>query len=118
LDGGQKIKKYVLRTTLDTINVWKAKYSKNSSPFTDIINGVSKYAAIVDKEVWMFDIDATNSGDIFTAVTIAKNYFKISAKELIGEVYVKISMLNVKMTWNYKHWYVQTKRFTQKYVLH
>ena len=89
LNGGQKIKKYILSTTLDTINVWKAKYSKNSSPFTEIINGVSKYAAIVYKEVWVFDIDATNSGDIFTAVTIAKNYFKISAKELIGEVYVK-----------------------------
>lgn len=37
----------------------------------------------------MFDIDATNSGDIFTAVSIAKRYFKVSAKELIGDVYVK-----------------------------
>lgn len=26
LDGGQKVKKYILRTTLDSISVWKAKY--------------------------------------------------------------------------------------------
>ena len=89
LDGGQKIKKYILRTTLESISVWKAKYPKNSSPFTEVIDGVSKYAAIVDREVWVFEIDATNSGDIFTAVSIAKRYFKVSAKELIGDVYVK-----------------------------
>ncbi|MGM8225191.1 hypothetical protein ACSV5M_01320 [Cellvibrio sp. ARAG 10.3] len=89
LDGGQKIKKYVLRTTLDSIGVWKAKYPKNASPFTEMISGVTKDAAIIDKEVWVFGIDASNSGDIFIAVSIAKKYFKISAKELIGEVYVK-----------------------------
>lgn len=89
LNGGQKIKKYILRTTLDSIDVWKAKYPKNSSPFTDVINGVSKFAATVDNEVWVFGIDSTNSGDIFIAVSIAKRHFNVSAKELIGEVYVK-----------------------------
>lgn len=89
LDGGKKIKKYILRTTLDGVGVWKAKYSKNASPFTEVIDGVSKYAAVVDKEVWVFDIDATNSSDVFTAVSIAKQYFNVSAKELIGDVYVK-----------------------------
>lgn len=89
LDGGKKIKKYVLRTTLDSIGVWKTKYPKNASPFTEVINGVTKDAAIIDKEVWVFGIDASNSSDIFIAVSIAKNYFKVSAKELIGEVYVK-----------------------------
>lgn len=89
LDGGKKIKKYVLRTTLDSIGVWKAKYPKSSSPFTEVIDGVTKYAAVVDKEVWVFDIDATSSSDIFTAVSIAKQHFQISAKELISDVYVK-----------------------------
>ena len=64
LDGGQKIKKYVLRTTLDSIGVWKAKYPKNASPFTEVINGVTKDAAIIDKGVWVFGIDASNSSDI------------------------------------------------------
>lgn len=44
---------------------------------------------MVDKEVWVFDIDATSSSDIFTAVSIAKQHFQISAKELISDVYVK-----------------------------
>lgn len=89
LDGGQRIKKYVLRTTLDSFGVWKAKYAKNSAPFNDLINGVSKDAAIIDKEVWVFGIDATRSDDIIIAVTIAKNYFNVSAKDIIGDVYVK-----------------------------
>lgn len=89
LDGGQKVKKYILRTTLDSISVWKAKYPKNSSPFTEVIGGISKYAAVVDNEVWVFGIDSTNSSDIFTAVTIATRYFQVSAQQLIGEVYVK-----------------------------
>jgi hypothetical protein len=89
LDGGQRIKKYVLRTTLDSLGVWKAKYAKNSSPFKEFINGVAKEAAIIDKEVWVFGIDATRSSDIVIAVTIAKNYFNVSAKDIIGDVYVK-----------------------------
>lgn len=89
LDGGQKIKQYVLRTTLDSLGVWKAKYSKNASPFKEMINSVAKEAAIIDKEVWVFAIDATQPADIFIAVSIAKNYFKVSAKDIIGDVYVK-----------------------------
>jgi hypothetical protein len=89
LDGGRRIKKYVLRTTLDSLGIWKAKYAKNSSPFKEVINGVSKDAAIIDKEVWVFGIDATRSSDIVIAVTIAKNYFNVSAKDIIGDVYVK-----------------------------
>ncbi len=89
LNGGQKIKKYILRTTLDSIGVWKAKHPKNASPFADTINGMSKFAAVVDNEVWVFGIDSTNSADIVIAVTIAKRHFNVSAKEFIGEVYVK-----------------------------
>ena len=89
LDGGQKIKKHVLRTTLDSLSVWKSKYVKNASPFEKVINGVTKDAAIIDKEVWVFNIDATRAEDIVIAVTIAKSYFKVSAKDIIGDVYVK-----------------------------
>jgi len=89
LDSGKKIKKYVLRTTLDSLSVWKSKYSKNSSAFKELINGITKDAAIIDGEVWVFSIDATNPADIFIAVSIAKNYFKVKAEDIIGDVYVK-----------------------------
>ena len=89
LDGGQKIKSYILRTTLDSLAVWKSKYAKNSSPFKERIDGVTKEAAIIDREVWVFGVDAANSGDIYAAVKIAANYFKINAGEIIGEVYSK-----------------------------
>jgi len=89
LDGGQKIKRYILRTTLDSLGTWKAKYSKNSSPFKEVINGITKDAAIIDKEVWVFGVDATNPSDIYTAVTIAAKYFNIGAKEIISDVYTK-----------------------------
>jgi hypothetical protein len=89
LDGGRRIKKYVLRTTLISLGVWKSKYAKNVSPFEKIIGGVSKAAAVIDGEVWVFGIDATVSGDIVIAVTIAKDYFKVGAKDIIGDVYVK-----------------------------
>lgn len=46
LDGGRRIKKYVLRTTLISLGVWKSKYAKNVSPFEKIIGGVSKAAAV------------------------------------------------------------------------
>lgn len=89
LDGGKKIKKYVLRTSLDSLGVWKSKYTKNASPFNERISGITKDAAIIDGEVWVFSIDSTKSVDLFTAVSIAKNYYKVSAKEIIGDVYVK-----------------------------
>lgn len=54
-----------------------------------MINGVTKQAAVIDREVWVFDIDATNANDIFLAVTIAANFFKVSAKEIMGDVYTK-----------------------------
>lgn len=89
LDGGDKVRKHVLRTTLDSLGIWKSKYAKNSSPFKEYINGVSKEAAIIDNEVWVFGVDATKSVDIFTAVSIAKNYFNVSAQDIIGNVYAK-----------------------------
>ncbi|RZA07592.1 MAG: hypothetical protein EOO68_03215 [Moraxellaceae bacterium] len=89
LDGGQKIKKYVLRTTLISLSVWKSKYARGSATFEKTIEGTTKDAHVIDKEVWVFEIDATKPEDIYTAVSIAKNYFNVSAKDIIGDVYVK-----------------------------
>lgn len=87
-DGGSNIKKNVLRASLDSLGVWKAKFAKNAAPFKERIGGISKEAAIIDGKVWVFSIHSTISADLFTAVSIPKNYYKVSAKDIIG-VYVK-----------------------------
>ncbi len=89
LDNKVKSKKNVLRTTLDSVGMWKTKHSIPQSRFTRNIEGKTKFAAIIDKELWVFGIDATNASDIFTAVNIAKEYYKVSASDIISDVYVK-----------------------------
>jgi len=89
--GGSKIQKnYVLRTTLDQMSVWKAKYVKtNVSPFEAQIKTVVKEAGIIDKEVWVYGIDSTKSSDIVAAVQIACNWYKVGADKILNDVYVK-----------------------------
>lgn len=89
LNNGRDKKRFVLRTCLETYPVWKSKYSKNASPFERFVEGARKEAAIIDNEVWVFGIDATNVNDIVSAVTIAKEQFKVSADNILCDVYVK-----------------------------
>lgn len=88
--GNAKIKKFVLRTSFDSLSVWKAKYVKvNASPFQAFIKTVVKEAAVIDGEVWVFGIDSTNSVDIVTAVEVAMKVYKVKASDIISDVYVK-----------------------------
>lgn len=89
--GGNRVEKsYVLRTSLDQIGVWKAKYVKtNISPFDAKLKSVTKEAAIIDKEVWVFGIDSTKAQDIVSAVEIATRWYKVSADKILSDVYVK-----------------------------
>lgn len=48
-----------------------------------------KEAAIIDREVWVFGVDATKANDIFTSVKIGMDYSKVSANEILADVYVK-----------------------------
>ena len=89
LNNGLAKKDLVVRTCLDQYSVWKAKYAKAGSPFKAFIKGTMKEAAIIDREVWVFGVDATKSNDIFTSVKIGMNYFNVSADEILGDVYVK-----------------------------
>ena len=89
LNGGSKVRNNVLRTTLDSLSVWKAKHSVSGSAFSKVVGGQSKEASIIDRELWVFSIYASNPLDIYTAVSIAKDYYKVSAKEIIRDVYVK-----------------------------
>jgi len=89
LNNGRNKKDFVVRTCLDQYSVWKAKYAKSGSPFKAFIKGTLKEAAIIDREVWVFSVDATKAQDIFTAVRIGMNYFKVDAEDIIQDVYVK-----------------------------
>lgn len=88
-NNGKDKKDFVLRTCLDQYKIWRAKYAKGTSPFKTFIKGTMREAAIIDREVWVFGIDATNVHDIIAAVNIGTDYFKVGPKDIIGDVYVK-----------------------------
>lgn len=88
--GNSKIRKYVLRTSYDSIEVWKTKYiNQPTSPFSCMVKNAYKKAAIIDNEVWVFGIDSTNSIDIVSAVEIGMKVYKVSASDIVREIYVK-----------------------------
>lgn len=60
-----------------------------TSPYRDTVNAVTKDAAIIENDVWVFGIDATKAPDIFTAVKIGMKYHQAKANDIIGDVYVK-----------------------------
>jgi hypothetical protein len=88
-NNGRDKKLFVLRTTRDEIGVWKAKHDVPISPFKVTSSGPQKWAAKIDKDYWVFGIDATKSDDIFAAVKIGMNCYQATASDLIREIYVK-----------------------------
>jgi hypothetical protein len=87
--SGTAERDYILRTTLDSLSVWKTKYSDPISPFQGKIKTTTKEAAFVDGEIWVYGINATSASDIITAVQIGMQYYKVNAEDLIGNVYIK-----------------------------
>ncbi|MBU6950702.1 hypothetical protein [Hahella sp. HN01] len=84
-------REYVLRTTLDHFNVWRAKHSVNpmlviylyDNPFP------SKQAFEIDDEIWVFEVDSTKPQDLSIAVRISMYYYNAQASDLFGDIYVK-----------------------------
>lgn len=89
LNNGRDKKEFVVRTSLESYGLWKAKYGKSGSPFSMFIKGTTKEAAVIDREIWVFGVDATKANDIVTAVKIGMAYFKVSAEAILNDVYVK-----------------------------
>ena len=89
LNNGSQKKDFVLRTTFDSLSVWKAKHNVPLSPFKGSEGMVTKEAALIDNEIWVFGINATSAEDVVLAVKIGMKYYKVKAKEIIGDVYVK-----------------------------
>lgn len=92
--GNSTIRKYILRTTLNSLSQWKCKYAaasnpKTISPFEGRIKSVIKDAAFIDGEIWVFNINATSTSDLISAVTIATQFYKVRPEDIIGNVYVK-----------------------------
>jgi len=86
----KKVRNYVLRTSLNNLSRWKSLHTKiMTSTFEKVIKTGIKQAAIIDNEVWVFEIDSTKSEDIVAAVKIAMNYYKVKPQEIISNVYVK-----------------------------
>lgn len=88
-NNGINKKDFVLRTCYENHSVWKTKYSANESPFKSFIKGAMREASIIDREMWVFGIDATNSHDIVAAVNIFTNVFEVRPEAIIGDIYVK-----------------------------
>jgi hypothetical protein len=106
--NAQAHRKFVLRTTLDSLSQWQSKVIQHkhvlskegqengmnfdASPFergTKDSNPTQKECAIINKELWVFDINATIANDIYQAVKICMGHFKVSAADIIGDIYVK-----------------------------
>jgi len=96
-NGKEKSNTYVLRTSLESYVAWRKKHM-----YVNVFDIPSKKpgeAKLIDKDVWVFNVDATNPQDIITAVEIAIIQFRaqgatITAKDILGNAYVK--SLNVE----------------------
>lgn len=88
-NNGKDKKDFVLRTTFDDIGVWKAKHGVSISPFKAGNVGAQKWIALIEKDYWVFGIDATNANDIFTAVKIGMSFYKAKASDLLSDIYIK-----------------------------
>lgn len=87
--GGVAERKHVVRTALDCLSIWKTKYAKSVSPFYPRLKTTIKDAAVIDNEVWIFGVNATNCQHIVDSVKIGAMYFQVPATEIMREVYVK-----------------------------
>lgn len=88
-NNGRDKKDFVLRTTRDEIGVWKSKHGVSIAGFKSKGVAPQKWAARIEKDYWVFGIDATKSDDIFAAVKIGMACYNAKASDLISDIYVK-----------------------------
>jgi hypothetical protein len=80
----------VLRTTLHSLPVWKTRNPNvGLSPFKDRTSTVTKDASVIDGEMWVFGVNATQAQDIAAAIKIASNYYNIKPSVLLADIYAK-----------------------------
>ena len=90
LGNQRKGRSYVLRTTLESLSVWKTRnVNVAMSPYTDNSAAKSKDAAVIEGEIWVYAVNSTQTQDIVAAVKIAAKYFKVDPQTILREIYVK-----------------------------
>ncbi len=83
-------RQYVLRTTMHSLSVWKTRNAGvPMSPFKIKNLHVEKEAAIVDREVWVFNINGTQPQDLVTAVKVASSYYSVPPSVILSDIYAK-----------------------------
>ncbi len=86
----RKERKYVLRTTLHSLAVWKTRNpGVSTSPFKLKNMNIQKDAAIIEKEVWVFGINGTIAQDIAASVKVASQYYNVFPATLLSDIYAK-----------------------------
>ncbi|MCO1333113.1 hypothetical protein MO867_02050 [Microbulbifer sp. OS29] len=86
----RKDRQYVLRTTIHSLSVWKTRNpGVSTSPFKLKNMNIQKDAAVIDKEVWVFNINGTVSQDIVASVKLASQYYKVSPSVILSDIYAK-----------------------------
>lgn len=88
-NSGRTKRDFVLRTTKDDLAVWKTRHSKGVAGFRPKNVSPQKWAAMIDGEYWVFNIDATKAEDIAAAIKIGTIAYKTDAASLIREIFVK-----------------------------
>ena len=58
-NNGRDKRKFVLRTTRDDIAIWKNKHHVSLSGFKVKSVSPHKWAALIEKDYWVFGVDAT-----------------------------------------------------------
>jgi len=89
--GKQRIERtHVLRTAFHSLAEWKARNPHiGLSPFKGQNSAVAKYASIIDGEVWVFGVNATQAQDIVAAVKIASSHYKVKPSIFLQDIYTK-----------------------------
>lgn len=87
--NGIKQRQYVLRTTYDSLPVWKSKYAVNTSPFYPRLKTTIKEAALIDNEIWVFGVDGTKCQNLIEAVNVATEFYRVQPKDILSDIYIK-----------------------------
>ncbi len=86
----QRERRYVLRTTLHTLAIWKTRNAGvSTSPFKIKNLQVEKEAALVDGEVWVFNVNGSNPQDLVSAVKVASYYYNVAPAVILSDIYAK-----------------------------
>lgn len=97
--NGVEERQYVLRTSFDSLPVWKAKYAVGISPFYPRLKATIKEAALIDNEIWVFGIDGKNPQHIIEAVNVATMFYQVEARDILSNIYIK----NLNVEDEHKH---------------